>query len=94
MGKTPPDLSQYIKSRSEQYLHELVNDPQKHLEGTAMPRVGLTLEAENQVIAYMVEVGDSSREERAELGPKFLIYLLIFAIFAWLWKAKIWRDLH
>jgi len=94
MGTTPPDLSQYIKSRSEQYLHELVNDPQKHLSGTAMPRVGLTQEAENQVITYMAEVGDSSREERAELGPKFLLYLLIFAIFAWLWKAKIWRDLH
>ena len=42
----------------------------------------------------MAEVGDSSRAERAELGPKFLIYLLVFALFAWLWKAKIWRDLH
>ncbi len=94
MGTIPPDLSQYIRSRSEQYLHELINNPQKHLSGTAMPRVGLTQEAENQVITYMAEVGDSSRAERAELGPKFLIYLLVFALFAWLWKAKIWRDLH
>lgn len=94
MGKIPPDLSQYIRSRSVNYLHEFVNDPQKHLEGTAMPRVGLTADAEDQVVAYMTEVGDSKKPEREALGPKFLIYLVIFAIFAWLWKAKIWRDVH
>jgi len=94
MGAMPPDLSQYIKSRSEQYLHEFINAPQKHLDGTAMPRVGLTEAAEAQVINYMIEVGDSSRDDRNSIGPKFLIYLLIFAVFAWLWKAKIWRDLH
>lgn len=94
MGKIPPDLSQYIRSRSTSYLHEFINDPQKHLEGTAMPRVGLTQEAENQVVTYMQEVGDSKKSEREALGPKFLIYLVIFAIFAWLWKSKQWRDMH
>ena len=94
MGKIPPDLSQYIRSRSESYLHEFVNDPQKHLEGTAMPRVGLTEAAETQVITYMQEVGDSKKAEREELGPKFLIYLVVFAIFAWLWKVKQWREMH
>ena len=94
MGKIPPDLSQYIRSRSESYLHEFVNNPQKHLEGTAMPRVGLTEEAEGQVITYMQEVGDSSKADREALGPKFLIYLAIFAVFAFLWKASKWRDVH
>lgn len=94
MGKLPPDLSQYIRSRSGSYLHEFVNDPQKHLEGTAMPRVGLTQEAETQAITYMEEVGDSKKSEREALGPKFLIYLAIFAIFAWLWKSSRWRDVH
>jgi len=94
MGKLPPDLSQYIRSRGESYLHTFINDPQKHLEGTAMPRVGLTAESEQQVITYMEEVGDSSKAQREALGPKFLIYLVIFAIFAWLWKASKWRDVH
>ena len=94
MGKIPPDLSQFIRSRGAEYLHEFVNDPQKHLEGTSMPRVGLTQESEEQVVAYMTEIGDSKKQEREELGPKFLIYLVIFAIFAWLWKAKQWRDMH
>ncbi|PHO10481.1 cytochrome C [Malaciobacter canalis] len=94
MGKTPPDLSQYIRSRGESYLHTFINNPQKHLEGTAMPRVGLTQKAEQQVIEYMEQVGDSKKAEREALGPKFLIYLVIFAIFAWLWKAKLWRNLH
>ena len=94
MGKIPPDLSQYIRSRGHEYLHEFVNNPQKHLEGTAMPRVGLTEAAEMQVITYMEEVGDSKKAEREELGPKFLIYLVVFAIFAWLWKVKQWREMH
>ncbi len=94
MGKTPPDLSQYTRSRSDSYLHEFINDPQKHLEGTAMPRVGLTQAAEQQVVKYMEEVGEVKKPEREALGPKFLAYLVIFAIFAFLWKAKIWREVH
>jgi ubiquinol-cytochrome c reductase cytochrome c1 subunit len=94
MGKMPPDLSQYIRSRGDNWLHEFINDPQKHLHGTAMPRVGLTKAAEDQVVAYMTEVGDSSKEKRAALAGPFLGYLVIFAIFAWLWKAKIWREVH
>ena len=94
MGKMPPDLSQYIKSRGDHYLHTFINDPQKLLEGTAMPRVGLTKAAEDQVVEYMTEVGDSSKEQRESLGGPFLGYLVIFAIFAWLWKAKIWREVH
>jgi len=94
MGKVPPDLSQYIKSRGEEYLHEFINDPQKHLKGTAMPRVGLTKASEDQVIEYMTEVGDSKKPQREALAGPFLGYLVIFAIFAWLWKAKIWREVH
>jgi ubiquinol-cytochrome c reductase cytochrome c1 subunit len=94
MGKIPPDLSQYIRSRGEEYLHEFINDPQKHLKGTAMPRVGLTKASEDQVIEYMTEVGDSKKAQRESLAGPFLGYLVIFAIFAWLWKAKIWREVH
>lgn len=94
MGKLPPDLSQYIKSRGPAYLETFINDPQKHLEGTAMPRVGLNEESQAQVIAYLEEVGDSKKAQREELGPKFLIYLVIFAIFGFLWKASKWRDVH
>lgn len=94
MGALPPDLSQYIRSRGANYLHEFINDPQKHLEGTSMPRVGLTKAAEDQVVAYMTEVGDSKKSQRESLAEPFLGYLVIFAIFAWLWKAKLWREVH
>jgi len=94
MGTIPPDLSQYIRSRSKEYLHEFINNPQKHLKGTAMPRVGLTEASEDQVIEYLTKVGDSKKAQREALGPKFLGYLVIFALFAWLWKFKIWRDVH
>lgn len=94
MGKLPPDLSQYIRSRGQDYLTTFINDPQKQLEGTAMPRVGLNEESQKQVIKYLEEVGDSKKAQREELGPKFLIYLVIFAVFAFLWKASRWRDVH
>jgi ubiquinol-cytochrome c reductase cytochrome c1 subunit len=94
LGATPPDLSQYIKSRGEHYLHSFINDPQKLLHGTSMPRVGLTEEAQHQVISYMEEIGDSKKAEREDLGWKVMLYMLVFAIFALLWKNKIWKELH
>lgn len=94
MGTVPPDLSQMIRSRGTEYLEEFINEPAKHLEGTAMPRVGLNQEAQEQVVTYLEEIGDSHKADREALGPKFLAYLAIFAIFAWLWKAKIWREVH
>lgn len=89
-----PDLSIMIRSRSTEYLHNFINDPQKLLAGTAMPRVGLTQEAETQVIAYMESVGDSKKSERDSLGWKIVVFFLIMGGVAYLWKNKIWRDLH
>jgi ubiquinol-cytochrome c reductase cytochrome c1 subunit len=94
MGATPPDLSQHIKSRGEHYLHSFVNDPQVLLKGTAMPRVGLNEKAQEEVIAYMEEVGDSKKAERETTGLYVMIYTLIFAILAYLWKRKIWSEVH
>ncbi|OPX27115.1 MAG: cytochrome C [Campylobacteraceae bacterium 4484_166] len=94
MGSSAPDLSQLIRSRNKEYLHEFINNPQKHLKGTAMPRVGLTKAAEEQVIAYMENVGDSKKPQRDSLAWPFLAYLLVFAIFAWAWKIKIWKEVH
>jgi ubiquinol-cytochrome c reductase cytochrome c1 subunit len=94
IGATPPDLSQFIRSRGEHYLHNFINDPQRKLPGTGMPRVGLTEKAQMEVVEYMTQIGDSKKDERESLAPKVLIYLTILAIFALLWKKKIWRDLH
>ena len=89
-----PDLSMMIRSRSVDYLHTFINDPQKQLPGTAMPRVGLNEKAENQVVAYMESVGDSKKAERESLGYKMVIFMIIMGIVAYLWKRKIWKDAH
>lgn len=94
MGSNPPDLSMMIRSRGEHYLHTFINQPQKLLKGTAMPRVGLTEEAEKQVVHYLEKAGDPVKEEREELGVKILIYLAILAVLAYLWKRKIWSEVH
>lgn len=94
MGSNPPDLSMMIKSRGEHYLEVFINDPQAPLHGTAMPRVGLTHEAQEQVIHYMEKAGDPKKEERESLGTKIIIFMLIFTVIAYLWKVKIWREVH
>jgi ubiquinol-cytochrome c reductase cytochrome c1 subunit len=94
MGSVPPDLSQMIRSRSGHFLETFINDPQKNLPGTAMPRVGLTEEAQTQVVTYLEEVGDSKKQEREALAPWVLGYLVIFTIFAYLWKQRQWREVH
>ena len=94
MGKLPPDLSMYIRSRSENYISTLIENPQNQLAGTAMPRVGVTAETADKVIEYMKDAGDTKRHEREEVGKNVMIYIVIFAIFAFLWKKQVWRDLH
>nr|WP_321266785.1 c-type cytochrome [uncultured Sulfurimonas sp.] len=94
MGKLPPDLSMYIRSRSEQFLSTFIENPQNHLDGTAMPRVGVTADAADKVLEYMKDSGDTKRHEREAIGMNVMIYIVIFAIFALLWKKQVWRDLH
>lgn len=94
MGKLPPDLSMYIRSRGEHFLSTFIENPQSHLEGTAMPRVGVTAEAAQKVIEHMKDAGDTKRVEREEVGMNVMIYIFIFALFAFLWKRQVWKDLH
>ena len=94
MGKLPPDLSMYIRSRGEHSISTFVEDPQSHLEGTAMPRVGVTEHSMEKVIEYLEDSGDAERHEREAVGKNVMIYIIIFAIFALLWKKQVWRDLH
>lgn len=94
MGSNPPDLSIIIRARSTDYLNDFINNTQKLLPGTAMPRVGLNKQGQEEVMSYLEKVGDSKKVEREDLGVKIMIYFVILAIFAWLWKTRIWRDLH
>ena len=94
MGTTPPDLSMMIRSKGNAYLSTFINNPQKQLVGTSMPRVGLTEVSQNKVIAYMEKIGDSKKAERNDLGYKLIAYMALFTLLAYLWKVKIWRNLH
>jgi len=92
LGTTPPDLSMFIRSRGHEYIRDFVENPQKILKGTAMPRVGLTEKATHQVVTYLEKVGDRKKEKRQKLGVWVIGYFVIFAILAYLWKKKIWSE--
>jgi len=92
MGKLPPDLSIIIRARSEHFLETLVENPQSQLPGTAMPRVGLNKEGMENVIKYLEETGDPSKEARAAVGPWVILFFFIFTILAYLWKKSIWKG--
>jgi ubiquinol-cytochrome c reductase cytochrome c1 subunit len=94
IGSVPPDLSQMIRSRGEHYLNIFINNPQAILHGTAMPKVGLTKEVQEQVVTYLESVGDRKKAEREALAPWVLGYLVIFTIFAYLWKREKWSEVH
>jgi len=94
MGKLPPDLSIIIRARSEHFLETFVENPQSGLPGTSMPRVGLTHEGYEKVKTYLEEIGDPSKPAREELGPKVLLFFLIFTGLAFLWKKSMWKGHH
>ena len=88
------DLSMMIRARSGEYLNNFINNTQKVLAGTAMPRVGLTQNAQTSVISYMEMVGDSKKDERTSVGIGVMIFFAILSVFAILWKRKVWSELH
>jgi len=94
MGKLPPDLSMYIRSRGEHYISTFIENPQNYLEETSMPRVGVSADTAEKVIEYLKDAGDTKRVEREETGKYVMIYIIIFAIFGFLWKRQVWKDLH
>lgn len=94
LGSVPPDLSMIIRSRGGQYLHDFINNTQKLLPGTAMPRVGLTEDAQVKVVSYLEKVGDSKKEERESTGIYIMIFFVILSIFAIGWKRSVWSKLH
>lgn len=93
LGTTPPDLSMMIKSKGKDYLNVFINDPQKVLIGSSMPRVGINEHTEDQIVMYLESVGDSKKEERESLGVWVILYFVIFTLLAYLWKRQIWKDL-
>ncbi len=94
MGKLPPDLSIMLRARSEHFLHTFIENPQSHLAGTAMPRVGLNEEGMEKVMEFLAETGDPSAPARAMAGPWVIGFFILFTILAYLWKSSLWRDLH
>lgn len=94
MGKLPPDLSIYIRSRGAHYIETFMENPQNYLKGTAMPRVGVSAETAEKVIEYLEDSGDAKRHERESIGKNVMIFIVIFAIFAILWKKEVWKELH
>ncbi|MDO7252727.1 c-type cytochrome [Helicobacter cappadocius] len=94
LGTKAPDLSMMIRSRGPKELSVFINNPQKMIPNTPMPRVGLTQQAEKQVISYLEKVGDSKKAQRDSLGIKIMIFFAVMALLAYAWKRKIWSDLH
>ncbi len=94
LGALPPDLSIIIRAKNKEFLKDFINDPQVLLPNTSMPRVGLTKQSTEQVIKYFEKVGDKKKVQRETLIPKIIGYLIIFTLFAYLWKAKLWKELH
>jgi len=93
LGKLPPDLSMIARARSEHFLKTFVEDPQKVIPGTAMPRVGVHKEGYEKVDAYLESVGDPSKPLREKTGPWVLGYFIIFTLLAYGWYKFQWRGL-
>ncbi|MEY4505410.1 MAG: hypothetical protein RL154_1711 [Pseudomonadota bacterium] len=94
LGKNPPDLSMMIKSRGEHYLESFINNPQNGLPGTAMPRVGLSHESQEKVIAYLDQVGDPKKAQRDALGFWVIGYFVILTVLTFMWKTAKLREVH
>ncbi len=93
LGIIPSDLSIVIRAKSHKYLVNFINDPQKLIKNSSMPRVGLKKENVEKVIKYFGKIGDSKKSQRKTLIPKIIGFLVILTLLAYLWKSKLWKGL-
>ncbi len=93
-GSLPPDLSTILESRNKHFVEGFMENPQNYIKNTAMPRVGVTAATANQIEKYLFQTSNPEHAQRESLGRGIMIYLFIFAFFAYLWKRSIWKDLH
>ncbi len=71
----------------------------KIFEGTEIVQAGTMSEAEYDafvadLVNYMVYMGEPVQLERKSLGTKVIVFLLIFAVIAYLLKKEYWKDVH
>lgn len=92
-GSLPPN-DKRSDWQSEQDYSNLAKELGVMPVGLSMPRVGLTQEAQEQVIAYLESIGDSKKEERETLGIYIMIFFGIMSVLAYLWKRRIWSEVH
>jgi len=94
LGSLPPDLSTIVESKTDHFINTFMQNPQNHIKGTAMPRVGVSADTAKKVMKYLNKSGNPTQAERESLGRDIMIFLVIMAIFAFLWKQSVWKDLH
>ncbi|MDR0747388.1 MAG: c-type cytochrome [Helicobacteraceae bacterium] len=94
LGTLPPDLSMIVRSKGEDYLATFINDPQKYLTGTLMPRVGMKKEAQEKVISYLEQVADPKKGERHRLGVYFILFGVILSVLAYFWKRNEFEEIE
>lgn len=93
-GALPPSNDKRSEWQDERDYSNLARELGVMPVGLSMPRVGLSEEAQERVIAYLESVGDAKKAERENLGVYIMIFFAILSVLAYLWKQKIWRELH
>ena len=91
--KLPENTMKYSWQSDDDYTN-MAKDMGVMPQGKAMPRVGLTKEAEEQVISYLETLGDSKKSQRDSLGLWIIGFFVLLSALAYMWKSKIWKDLH
>ena len=71
----------------------------KHVESLKITQAGSQSVAEfdqtiNDLVTYLVYMGEPMQLERKALGIKILIFLFLFFIVAYMLKKEYWKDVH
>lgn len=71
----------------------------KHIESLKITQAGSQSVAEfdqtvNDLVTYLVYMGEPMQLERKALGIKVLIFLFLFFIVAYMLKKEYWKDVH
>ena len=92
-GSLPPNTAK-SQWQDEQDYSNLAKELGVMPVGLSMPRVGLSQESQEKVVAYIESIGDSKKTERENLGVYLMIFFAIMSVLAYLWKRHICSQVH
>jgi ubiquinol-cytochrome c reductase cytochrome c1 subunit len=98
-GSSMPHVLWRLQGWQRPVYEEDAHGEGKHITGFELVQEGSMSPEEydravNDIVNFMVYLGEPARIDRTAVGPWVILFLIVFTVFAYLLKKEYWKDVH